>query len=77
MCIITKKLEDLAGQSSLYDVFLKALNRKGARISELDSDLKFYKELGIIPAYVTEYVCHTTDDSSADDIYPSILTKGA
>lgn len=77
MCIITKKIEDLAKQSSLYDLFLNALNWKGERISNLETDIRYYEQLGIIPVYVTEYVIQASDENCADDIYPSLLVKGA
>jgi hypothetical protein len=78
MCIITKKIEDLAKKTSIYDLFFNALNWKGERISNLEFDIRYYEDLGIIPSYVTEYVCRTTDDSCADDVYPALLIeKGA
>lgn len=75
MCLITKKIEDLANQTSLYDVFLNALNRSGGRISNLEADIRFYEQLGIIPDYVTKYVSQLSDakDYGADDIYPSMI----
>lgn len=75
MCVINKKIEGIAKKTSIYDLFLNALNWKGERISNLETDIRYYEQLGIIPVYVTEYVLQTRDESCADDVYPAILTN--
>lgn len=76
MCILQQKIEEICKQTSVYDLFYCALNWRGERISNLESDVQYYEQLGIIPVYVSEYINQFNNENCADDIYPAIV-KGA